>query len=44
MIEGTFRFHSAMSFLWPAEPEVGMTVQSTPANLDAFGSFRVRAP
>jgi hypothetical protein len=44
VIEGAFRFHSAMSFLWPADPQVGTTVHSTPANLDAIGSFRVRSP
>ncbi|HTE46014.1 MAG TPA: hypothetical protein VK636_12260 [Gemmatimonadaceae bacterium] len=43
-IQGTFSFHSSRSLLWPAHVAVNQSIPSSPASLDAAGSFVAKVP
>lgn len=43
-IQGTFNFHSSRSLLWPAHLVVNGVLPSSPASLDATGSFTAKFP
>jgi hypothetical protein len=43
-IQGTFSFHSSRSLLWPAHVAINQVISSTPASLDASGSFVAKVP
>ncbi|MEP6491940.1 MAG: hypothetical protein ABJF01_04650 [bacterium] len=43
-IQGTFSFHSSHSLLWPAVLVLNQPLSSTPASLDASGSFIAKVP
>ena len=43
-IQGTFSFHSSRTLLWPAQLVANGVLPSSPASLDATGSFIAKSP